>query len=528
MAVIIVRGTGDVGSAVASVLFRAGHRVVLHDVSTPSHTRRGMAFADALYQKTADLEGLLAKRVRRLKDLPFMLRCRRAVPVIDAPLENVLAEVQPQVLVDARMRKHDRPEAQRGLAPLTIGLGPNFEAGNNVDIAIETKWGDELGAVIREGTTRSLAGEPQPIDGHARERYVYAPAAGTFATRFNIGDVVEKGQELARIGEMPVHAPLSGCVRGIAHDGASVGKGAKIIEVDPRGDARSAYGLGERPRRIAEGVLKAIEEKPPTVGMAHGGAAAFSSGAVIGTLGGLIGLGGAEFRLPLLIGWFRFAALEAVILNKAMSLLVVTAALVFRANTIPLSEVAGHWPVMVNLLAGSMAGAWFAAGWATRMRAGMLYRVMAVLLVLMAGVLMFGHGAATDGAAALSGIALVMAGIVAGFGIGAVASFLGVAGGELLIPTLILLFGVEIKVAGSLSLAISLPTMLIGFARYSRDDSFQVLRRNRQFVTVMAAGSLVGAFIGGNLLGLIPSFVLLPLLAAILLISAGKIWLHRT
>lgn len=485
-----------------------------------------MAFADALYQKTADLDGLLAKRARSLQDLPFMLRCRRAVAVIDAPLEKVVAEVQPQVLVDARMRKHDQPEAQRGLAPLTIGLGPNFEAGNHVDIAIETKWGDELGAVIREGSTRALAGEPQPIEGHARERYVYSPAAGTFTTRFNIGDAVEKGQKVARIGETPIYVPLSGCLRGIAHDGARVVKDAKIIEVDPRGDARAAHGLGERPRRIAEGVLKAVEENPAPAGMSHSGAAAFSGGAVIGVLGGLIGLGGAEFRLPLLIGWFRFAALEAVILNKAMSLLVVAAALVFRANTIPLSEVAGHWPVIVNLLAGSMAGAWFAAGWATRMRAGMLYRMMAVLLVLIAVVLMFGHGAATEGAAALSGAALVMAGIVAGFGIGAVASFLVVAGGELLIPTLILLFGMEIKVAGSLSLAISLPTVLVGFARYSRDSSFQVLNCNRRFVVVMAAGSLIGAFIGGNLLGLIPSFVLLPLLAAVLLISAAKVWRH--
>jgi len=485
-----------------------------------------MAFVDALYQKTAELEGIIARRAQGIRDLSFMLRCRRAVPVIDGPLDQVVAEVQPEVLIDARMRKHDQPEAQRGLAPLTIGLGPNFEAGKNVDIAIETKWGDELGLVIREGSTRALAGEPQPIAGQARERYVYSPAAGTFTTRFNIGDLVVQGQEVARIGDMLILAPLSGCLRGITHDGATVGKGSKIIEVDPRGDARSAHGLGERPRRIAEGVLKAVEEKPAPAGMSQGGAAAFSGGAVIGTLGGLIGLGGAEFRLPLLIGWFRFAALEAVILNKAMSLLVVAAALVFRANTIPLNEVAGYWPVILNLLAGSVVGAWFAAGWATRMKAGVLYRIMAILLVLIAGMLMFGHEATTEGRPALDGAALMMAGIVAGFGIGVVASFLGVAGGELLIPTLILLFGVEIKMAGSISLAVSLPTMLVGFVRYSRDSSFQVLSRNRHFVVVMAAGSLVGTFIGGNLLGLIPSFVLLPLLAAILLVSAVKVYRH--
>ena len=70
---------------------------------------------------------------------------------------------------------------------------------------------------------------------------------------------------------------------------------------------------------------------------------------------------------------------------------------------------------------------------------------------------------------------------------------MGVAGGELLIPTLILLFGADIKLAGSLSLAVSLPTMLVGFARYSRDSSFAVLGRNRWFVLVMAAGSIAGS-----------------------------------
>jgi xanthine dehydrogenase accessory factor len=88
-----------------------------------------MAFVDALYQGTAELEGLLAKRACSLQDLLFMLRCRSAVPVVDALLDSVVAEIQREVLVEARMRKHDQPKAQRGLAPLTIGLGPNFEAG---------------------------------------------------------------------------------------------------------------------------------------------------------------------------------------------------------------------------------------------------------------------------------------------------------------------------------------------------------------------------------------------------------------
>lgn len=256
------------------------------------------------------------------------------------------------------------------------------------------------------------------------------------------------------------------------------------------------------------------------------GAAAFGGGAVIGTLGGLIGLGGAEFRLPLLIGAFRFAALEAVILNKAISLVVVASALPFRAQAVPFDDVAAQWAVILNLLAGSLLGAWFAAGWATRLNAQTLHRVIVVLLVAIAAVLLFGHDAAGNGAPLLDGMLLTIAGVVAGLAIGVVASLLGVAGGELLIPTLILLFGADIKLAGSLSLAVSLPTMVVGFARYSRDRSFAVLRRNRAFVFVMAAGSIAGSFIGGRLLGIVPGFVLLPVLAAILLGSAAKMWRH--
>ena len=116
---------------------------------------------------------------------------------------------------------------------------------------------------------------------------------------------------------------------------------------------------------------------------------AFVGGTGMGILGGLIGLGGAEFRLPLLIGAFRFAALEAVIVNKAMSLIVVASALPFRTGTVP-DVIAGHWSIIANLLAGSLIGA-VGASWATRLRSETLYRVLAVLLVAIAAVLVIGH-----------------------------------------------------------------------------------------------------------------------------------------
>ena len=111
----------------------------------------------------------------------------------------------------------------------------------------------------------------------------------------------------------------------------------------------------------------------------------------MGLLGGMIGLGGAEFRLPLLIGIFGFLALHAVIMNKAMSLAVVLTALPARLVAVSFTDLAPHWPVAVNLLAGSLAGAWVGASWATRMATATLRKILAGLLVLIAVALVWTH-----------------------------------------------------------------------------------------------------------------------------------------
>ncbi|MFE1802404.1 sulfite exporter TauE/SafE family protein [Streptomyces sp. NPDC059517] len=257
----------------------------------------------------------------------------------------------------------------------------------------------------------------------------------------------------------------------------------------------------------------------------HSIAVVFGVGAAIGVLGGMIGLGGAEFRLPLLISLFGFAALSAVILNKAVSLVVVLAALPARLAAVSPGEMAGHWTVAVNLLAGSLLGAWVGATWAVRMRSSTLYRVLAALMVFMAAALLFTHLGTVE-SLALPLRAQVPIGVAAGFGIGVVAAIMGVAGGELLIPTIVLLFALDIKTAGSLSLLVSLPTMLVAFARYSRDGSFAVLSTNRRFTLVMIAGSVAGAVLGGLLLGVFPELVLIPVLSVILLASAVKLARH--
>lgn len=152
--------------------------------------------------------------------------------------------------------------------------------------------------------------------------------------------------------------------------------------------------------------------------------------------------------------------------------------------------------------------------------------MLAVLLVGIAAVLYVSHRGELT-AVGLDGTALLLAGVAAGVGIGVVASVMGVAGGELLIPTIVLLYGLDIKLAGSMSLAVSLPTMVVAFARYSQDRSFSILADRRRFVVVMAAGSLVGSVIGGLLVDPVPEGVLIPALSAILLVSAAKVWRHR-
>jgi xanthine dehydrogenase accessory factor len=218
-----------------------------------------MAFTDALFEGETELEGVMAKKVRTLDDLPFMTECHRAVPVAAQEAEAVTVVLEPDVIVDARMRKRSIAENRRGAAALVIGLGPNFCAGQNVDIAIETSWGDRLGEIIHAGPTMDLRGEPQAVGGHRRERFVYSPVAGTFFTVFAIGARVEAGEEIGTVDEVSIRAPLSGILRGLTHNSAMVETGTKLVEIDAQADGAGRRKIGDRPRRIAEGVLKAVQ-----------------------------------------------------------------------------------------------------------------------------------------------------------------------------------------------------------------------------------------------------------------------------
>ncbi len=241
---ILVRGIGDVGSAVAHVARMAGHVVLIHDIAAPPVHRRAMSFADAMFDGVATLDGLTCVRSDALDD---------GLVATALPYADIRAAFRPDVLVDARLRKRAAPEDLRGDAPLAIGLGPGFDAWKNCHVAVETSW-EALGSVVREGPTLPLRGEPKALGGMGRERLVYSPAAGTFRTDARIGERVTAGAVVGSVGSATIAAPLGGTIRGLVHDGVAVSTGTKLLEVDPRPDATVA-GLGERPRAIAASVL---------------------------------------------------------------------------------------------------------------------------------------------------------------------------------------------------------------------------------------------------------------------------------
>jgi uncharacterized membrane protein YfcA len=178
---------------------------------------------------------------------------------------------------------------------------------------------------------------------------------------------------------------------------------------------------------------------------------AFLSAIPIAILGGLIGLGGAEFRLPVLAGPLGYSARKAVPLNLAVSLTTIIASLLIRGRTLSLLPLVPFVPSMLALIGGAVVAAFFGASLSGRLSNEQLERVILVLL-LGIGCALIVEGFLPQDVPGLLPDALlwrVVAGIVFGLAIGLVSSLLGVAGGELIIPTMLFAFGADIKTAGT-------------------------------------------------------------------------------
>ncbi|HEY9735229.1 MAG TPA: sulfite exporter TauE/SafE family protein [Trichocoleus sp.] len=254
---------------------------------------------------------------------------------------------------------------------------------------------------------------------------------------------------------------------------------------------------------------------------------AFFWGALVGVLGGLIGLGGAEFRLPILVSFFQYRMLQAVIINLIVSLATVSFSLIFRGGIVGVESIAANWSVVANILAGSLIGSYVGVHYATQVNEQALNKIVVAFLLALSAVLIGHNFIFALGILQLPGLLKIVAGFVAGSVIGVFSSMLGVAGGELIIPTIILIFGIDIKLAGSLSLAISIPTILMGLFKYQGQHRLKEIKPEKGFIGLMAAGSVLGAFLGSSLLRYVSSAALYLILGLILFVSALKLAKHK-
>jgi uncharacterized protein len=255
---------------------------------------------------------------------------------------------------------------------------------------------------------------------------------------------------------------------------------------------------------------------------------AFTYSVPIGVLGGLIGLGGAEFRLPILAGPLGYTASQAVPLNLAISLVTVAASLAIRSQSLTLVTVWAYLPEILALIAGAVLSAFWGAGLARRISNRALERIIFGFLIVIGTLLAVESFLPMESQGLIPEIRTLRIGAGFAFGlvIGLVSSLLGVAGGELIIPTLIFGYGVDIRTAGSASLLISLPTILTGMSRYARKGAFADKQQISGTVAPMGAGSVLGAVIGGLLVRVVPVPALKLMLGVILIISAFRVFHH--
>lgn len=250
---------------------------------------------------------------------------------------------------------------------------------------------------------------------------------------------------------------------------------------------------------------------------------AFGWGGLIGILGGLIGLGGAEFRLPVLTGIFKYRTLKAITINLIVSLVTVIFSFIFRTGLINLDKIAANAGIILNILSGSLIGAYIGVHFATKVNERSLSRIVIVFLIVLSIILVSYNFIVGLQSLQLPAMVRILLGFVMGIVIGVFSSMLGVAGGELIIPTILIIFSTDIKLAGSLSLAISVPTILIGLMKYRNQGALLEMRSDRGFILWMALGSIMGALAGSYLLQFAPSALLHIVLGFILFISALKL-----
>ncbi len=255
----VIRGGGEIASAVAWRLNRNGFPTVVLELPAPLVVRRRVAFAAAVFSGECAVEGVPGKLVSDLIEAKRYIARTGGVPVLVDPDARSLPAFAPTVLIDGRMAKRAL-DTRIDQAPIVIGLGPGFTAGVHADAVIETNSGPTLGQVIYEGTAVPNTGVPCRVGGFAAERVLRAPRAGIFRTDKDIGDIVEQGESVGYVEDAPVRAGVSGVLWGLLHSGIRVDEGTKLGDIDPRGDPTVVDRIAGKGRAVSTGALIAIRE----------------------------------------------------------------------------------------------------------------------------------------------------------------------------------------------------------------------------------------------------------------------------
>ena len=255
--VVLIRGAGEMASGVTHRLHQSHFKICMIEIPHPLAVRREVTFSEAIYEGEKEVEGVRAKLISKPEEIEWVWKQGHIPILADPDGKKTRNFLKLDILVDAIMAKKNLG-TQVNDAPLVIGLGPGFTAGNDVHIVIETNRGHNLGRMILNGTVEPDTGIPGEIGGYTIERLLRTMKKGIFHPQKSIGDRVNKGSVVAVVDDFPVIAKISGVVRGLLREGVEVKKGMKVGDIDPRGKKESCFTISDKARAIGGGVLEAI------------------------------------------------------------------------------------------------------------------------------------------------------------------------------------------------------------------------------------------------------------------------------
>ena len=253
---VLIKGAGDLATGIACRLYQSGFDLVMTDTVLPTTVRCTVAFSRAVYQGSAEVEGIPAQLAHSPEEALVLTR-KGIVAVLVDPACTSLDALRPDAVVDAILAKRNLG-TQITDAPCVVGVGPGFTPGVDCHAAVETKRGHDLGRALWDRSPIPNTGVPGEIGGYTVERLLRAPADGTFAPAAQIGDLVEAGQAVGYVGGSPMCAQIKGVLRGLLPNGTPVHEGMKAGDVDPRCRVEHCFTVSDKARAIGGGVLEAI------------------------------------------------------------------------------------------------------------------------------------------------------------------------------------------------------------------------------------------------------------------------------